>query len=64
VILEFKRIEVYFPQKKLQKEFEKSTPLATADRLKLSALLLEIEQAQNRLAHLRSIVEKILNRSI
>jgi hypothetical protein len=62
-ILQFKEVYIWVKQKKLIKLFYSHKALEIEETRKLQSDLRKIEEAQARLAHLHSIVEKILLRA-
>lgn len=62
-ILQFKEIYIWVKQKKLIQLFYSCKALEAKETRELQSDLKKIKEAQNQLANLRSIVEKILLRS-
>jgi hypothetical protein len=63
-IIQFREIRICFPQRYLQKLFPGHQTLSAEDARKLRALLSEIEATENKLQHLRSVVETLLLRHV
>jgi len=62
-ILQFKEIYIWVKQRKLIKLFYSHQALEVKESRELQSDLKKIEEAQSQLAHLHSIVEKILLRT-
>mgnify|MGYP001374509857 CR=1 FL=1 len=61
-LLQFKQVYIWVKQKKLLNLYYLHAPLKAKERCELQSDLRRIDEAQNRLLQVRSVVEKILLR--